>query len=521
MRIRLFAGLAVAFAFGITWGQTCPDLWLLRGDAEWDGAFDLVFVPAGFGAGSLAQYRCAVDELSRVLDEEPFASGSCRYNVFRAELEGGGAGFATSPTCAACGPPTWSTTCSEFTAYAGPEGALVTGSNVPERNVWDPEVRCCWTGFGSIQDELSMPSERLSELVGVATCARSKPPDAVVVVANATGSLGVAYRTDPPVVLVTLDGIFNTGAVNRLAHELGHVFRLLDESDVSYASRMEGPMPAFLCDRNVAAVAPPAAEPLRTETSGCVGVVPWTATCSPIGTDPGSCESVPSLEACRVTANTEAGCGACAAPAAESGLVEGAFYHSCGFFRPSSKCRMRSIGEHFCPVCSGLVDRELASFEPVPGCEGRDSESSDVEMELRSYRAEIGYHFLRPPRPHPSPRPPNPPFLPLRELMEGVRVSAFIGVEDLGGLQISVELDRLEIDQGLGRRKLTTLLLDDSFPFRVLRWEGPPFPSRPPPQIDRERSLGLGRVKSWAAYEARTGRRFVPTRVIVKWKLDN
>lgn len=46
------------------------------------------------------------------------------------------------------------------------------------------------------------------------------------------------------------------------------------------------------------------------------------------------------------------------------GAFEGAHYHHCGAFRPEYNCRMRSIEQPFCGVCTRVIVQTLTSFLP-------------------------------------------------------------------------------------------------------------------------------------------------------------
>jgi hypothetical protein len=47
------------------------------------------------------------------------------------------------------------------------------------------------------------------------------------------------------------------------------------------------------------------------------------------------------------------------------GAFEGAFYHHCGAYRPAFECRMRTLGNPFCPVCQARIRQVLAPFTPA------------------------------------------------------------------------------------------------------------------------------------------------------------
>lgn len=48
------------------------------------------------------------------------------------------------------------------------------------------------------------------------------------------------------------------------------------------------------------------------------------------------------------------------------GAFEGAHYHHCGAFRPAFDCRMRALGQPFCPVCQQRIRETLTPFLPPP-----------------------------------------------------------------------------------------------------------------------------------------------------------
>ncbi len=53
-------------------------------------------------------------------------------------------------------------------------------------------------------------------------------------------------------------------------------------------------------------------------------------------------------------------------PTGTVGAFEGAHYHHCGAFRPAFDCRMRALGQPFCPVCQQRIRETLAPFLPPP-----------------------------------------------------------------------------------------------------------------------------------------------------------
>jgi hypothetical protein len=57
------------------------------------------------------------------------------------------------------------------------------------------------------------------------------------------------------------------------------------------------------------------------------------------------------------------------------GAFEGAHYHHCGAFRPAFDCRMRALGQPFCPVCQQRIRETLSPF--LPSEEPPDEEPAD------------------------------------------------------------------------------------------------------------------------------------------------
>ncbi len=51
-------------------------------------------------------------------------------------------------------------------------------------------------------------------------------------------------------------------------------------------------------------------------------------------------------------------------PPGTVGAFEGAHYHHCGAFRPAFDCRMRALGQPFCPVCQQRIRETLSPFLP-------------------------------------------------------------------------------------------------------------------------------------------------------------
>jgi hypothetical protein len=498
----------------------CPDLYLLRGDASVDGPLDIVFFPAGFGTDELPAFRCAVDRLLEGLDEEPFVEDTCRFNVFRGDLEAASPGFVGDSSCAACPATHWSGTCEgdQLDAYLTPTGTKTSGSVEEDRNRAAPDVRCCWNGSGT-GDDLSISADAQSDFVAMASCARQKPADLVVVVVNASGNLAALYSTEPPIVLVSLDGIFGDAAGDRFAHEIGHALRLLDETDLPYGPFDETLLPTFLCDRNVALIEMQGGE--DPAISSCAGEVPWAEACTspPPNSTPGPC--VPTIDACVQSRNTSGGCADCAAPAADIGLVEGAFYHACGYYRSSSACRMWNYGKPFCEVCGEIARTELAGFDPVPSC----TDSGDRVLSSRreiSFERERGRRWTaRPVFPPPIPAPPwppepGPPPPPFHLALDGLPVAEFEAEMELEGVVVSVAISRLDIEWEGARNRISTLAVEPGFPHPRLRTHGPvPFDRRSE-SIRSGEALALQGVRRLVATEARTRRRFEPLRVTLR-----
>lgn len=504
----------------------CPDLYLLRGDASEDGAFDVVFFPSGFDSTELPLFRCAVDRLLEVFHEDPFVRGACRFNVFRGDLESGSSGFGASSCSSPCDPPQWNGACGNLDAYAAPNGTKVSRSLEPTRNAAAPAVRCCWTGGGT-GDDISITANAQLEFIGMAECARGKPADAVVVVANATGNLAAYYGSDLPVIVVSLDGISATGAVARLAHELGHALRLLDETDLPYGPFDETLLPTFLCDRNVALIAPQGGE--DPALISCVGSVPWEAACTstPTSAPPESCAS--KIGSCVQSRNVSGGCADCAAPNEAIGLVEGAFYHSCGYYRPTPECRMWNYGKPFCRVCGDLAKTEIDLYDAALSCLDTGTHSYLIRREAVLERVADGPWFTRPtfpppillpprpPRPDPPPGPLRPPPPAARKVsLDGLPVMIFEAEEDLGGLRVSVNISRLDIEWLGAEGRISTIAVEPGFPYPRLKTNGP-LPFDAPVESARfEATVRLEGVHRLIATEAHTRRKFEPLRVTIR-----
>jgi IgA peptidase M64 len=61
-------------------------------------------------------------------------------------------------------------------------------------------------------------------------------------------------------------------------------------------------------------------------------------------------------------------------PPGTVGAFEGAHYYHCGAYRPAFDCRMRALGQPFCPVCQQRIRDTIGPFLPPPepedpGCE--------------------------------------------------------------------------------------------------------------------------------------------------------
>lgn len=69
--------------------------------------------------------------------------------------------------------------------------------------------------------------------------------------------------------------------------------------------------------------------------------------------------------------STKPNCGSCPpdinpAPASNVvGTYKGAHYTHCGAYRPSYNCKMRKLGEPFCPVCERVIHEYLLPYDPT------------------------------------------------------------------------------------------------------------------------------------------------------------
>jgi len=129
------------------------------------------------------------------------------------------------------------------------------------------------------------------------------------------------------------------GAVEIALHEMGHsAFGLADEYEY-YAG----------CGRDANRDHHPAVEPLEPNVTvdGNGATIKWRNLIAAGTADCALCDPQPSP-----------------VPAGTVGAFEGAHYYHCDAYRPELNCRMRVLGQPFCAVCAGVIERTLQPHQP-------------------------------------------------------------------------------------------------------------------------------------------------------------
>lgn len=429
----------------------CPYCETLRAAAEPEKAVDLVFLPDGFEADQMPLFRCLTDFVAARLQEAPpFNDASGFFNVHRVDLVSPEVSGLAHPDCSpseACerDDPILPAACAgDLSAWTRPSDA--TGA-IPTLRLG---AELCGGGSHTRCEFMSLSDDMLAEAVIQAQMAPAV--DIVVVLVNAGTAGGVAkpapgytgpmtlYEGSPPVVVVTLDGIESSdpivgnGCANRLAHEIGHAFGLVDEYDtatfVDGASAGEPP-----CGPNVTDPTSPVCDP----------PIPWGGVCTVH--DAVSCANRGPIEECRIS--TVEHC--CPEPdpdpdpqtstytgelpdSSAIGLFEGAYYQECGYYRPTDVCRMRINAEPFCPVCLAAMRERLQVETECIVMNLRGAIATLEAPEATEARLDVKAAAVW-----------TDPFF--RGLQDR-RARRFRGLVDLGGVKAWVPLNEVEIESG-------------------------------------------------------------------------
>ncbi|MFQ5719578.1 MAG: M64 family metallopeptidase [Acidobacteriota bacterium] len=359
--IALAAGLAAALAplFAhecpvLSPGGSCSQVYRVHA-AEAPGAtFNLLVLGAGFAEADLSHFRCAVERMtSRLLTIPPYSRYACHLNIFRMDLvspsgeSGLPAGECSTECEVAPTAPYENWRCEEPVAAGEPLYPDSTAScgRIDLRARSCADGRTCALMYADLAGRMTVAE--LSTCVG--------DVNAVLVLANSGLYTGGAFLDqDPPVAFATLHGIDQAYEWQLTAHELGHaLFELHDE----YTGSGSGFCP-YRPHRNVV-----------RGTDLAAGVpYPWDGACEP-------CETICTFEA---ACPPGAGCGngepCCteppgAVPAGFVGLVEGACYNDCGYYKASDVCKMANVNEPYCAGCLAstrafLASRNIAACEP-------------------------------------------------------------------------------------------------------------------------------------------------------------
>lgn len=330
----------------------CPQLYQFRTATVTGETLDLVFFPEGFTRAELPWFRCAARLLLEgVLESRPYGQLACRVNAYYLDLASQSSGIQRAPECGD------DTDCNECAADWSamnelcPEISGTVGSMSipywPDRFCPDQsktfETRVCrndlcrwaWPSDDGVNEAIDLASKCVPSM------------DHVIILANSCERGGGGARLgDIGLSVVTTDDIAEDERWQRLAHELGHAFGLLDEYSVSGAAGT-----VYQCSRNVYSEAP-------YHEIKCVDAIAWETECSP-----------PPTGTCTLSSQCQAVCGNCSGLNASSaeccscntttapavGLFEGAFYHQRAYYRSEDTCRMENYSHSFCQVCQNYV----------------------------------------------------------------------------------------------------------------------------------------------------------------------
>jgi hypothetical protein len=383
---RWTASLALlAGASGAAWGAgvppevaaRCPQAFRVYGAAaDVERAVDILVLPEGFREQDLPLFRCAAAEIfARLARRPPFDTVAHLVNVYRIDLASEREGVPVPEVCPRDADHTYtpfsqSTSVPRFLeACAGrplgeplfADGTFCAGCEDRWKDLGffhDPDVssdcRVIWTH-----------AKGLRHVWALTACVPDV--DLVIVLANSETNAGSGTGdSHPPVSVVALSNLADLSgpegasgqievAVNLIAHELGHALGLLDEY-----SGQTGEVPEYHSGRNV----------VRRGTDGTMEPVPWASSCvDPDGKhecmlfSPSPCDGrqpdsgvVPPV-----------------------GLMEGAFYETCGYYRASPACVLYELtSESYCAGCTTYLKRLFSDL----GMTGQDAPPpSDAKAE--------------------------------------------------------------------------------------------------------------------------------------------
>ncbi len=327
----------------------CPQVYRVSGSAGPDRAVNILFLSDGFLAEDLERYRCAVHRLSEgVLGSSLFSRYACRMNVFRMDLAAppSRSGVETHAGCKVkCAPgrrvddASWR--CSPEETAAAPVGPR----DRPACATADIDAQVC-RAIPTRCDVVWPGAEGLMRASRLSTCAPRT--HVVVIIANTKDYAGAGLAGDDPgVAVVTLADMDMDERWTLLAHELGHaLFFLLDEGTYG-ASKA-----AYAGGRNVV-----------SEQEKAAGEVPWKKR----------------YTSSRVYCNDPECCaGDDDPPEGYVGLVQGAFYDECAYYRSEATCRMSNVASPFCAGCGLYVDSLVKKLELEPCPARAGSPESDA-----------------------------------------------------------------------------------------------------------------------------------------------
>lgn len=269
--------------------------------------FNIVILAEGYQSAQLGQFaNDAADFVQRIGRTPPFHLVMDALNVFRVDVSSTDAG-ADDP--AMCG-----------------------GPGTTARTYFDATF--CGDG---VNDRLLTVDQAVALQVSTAQVPQHH---LVVVIVNTTkfggAGGGVAVYSLSP------------GAIDTALHEIGHTaFRLADEYDF-----LRG------CGSG------------ETDRNNHPGVEPQAANVT-VRVSPGAAKwGSYVLPGTALPTTRNANCAACdpqasPVPAGTVGAFEGADKYHCGAFRPEFNCKMRTLDQDFCRVCSNAILRRLSPFSRV------------------------------------------------------------------------------------------------------------------------------------------------------------
>lgn len=438
---------------------TCPQVWGVRGNPQNLHGLDILFIGDGFKTDEeLETYRCIVSDLANdLLDHPPFKQFACRINILRIDTPSEQSGISVADDCGA----SCTTQMSTLVRTNCPLGSQLPPHSTCPQTTSAYGTHHCEAGLCS----LVWPSPNGVDAAYQLATGCVPKADVIVLVANSTtlgGGGAVPTPSTPGLVVVTLYGLQSGTAWKGLAHELGHVFGLLDETN------LQGPgnIP-YECRRNVYSTLPP-------QQLGCLDGVTWSGLCDDPPDDE-LCDGQGPIGGChRVVA-----CPLCPVqPVIDIGLHEGAFYEACNYYRPREACRMFNRADDFCPVCERWI-RKVASDSGWCAC-GRPCPQEFAEL-LITGRGRLSAE-IPPPTPARPERPPRPTFTEVSNLTARVELDGIAGEVLVREIRATLKLP------SQSRLKSTSRLVGRLTYDATLSWTLGGTPLSPGP------SLSLGRL---------------------------